>query len=98
MQQPRRVRWHLSAKLREILDPPSGVVPGTCADGAHASRALSEYDGDFANPESILHPFPAESGSVMEQGVPVTTLEEALREFSEEDAARLREQLNPPPQ
>jgi hypothetical protein len=54
------------------------------------------YDVDNQPPGSMLHPHPAKAGSIMEQGVPVEVLDKAPREFSDEDAARLRDKLNPP--
>ncbi|MCP3994319.1 MAG: RHS repeat-associated core domain-containing protein, partial [bacterium] len=79
---------------------PTGDVTQLINTGAHeaghASRALRLYDNDNRVPRSILHPYPAEAGSIMEQGVSVNDLQKALREFSKKDAAMLRKELNPP--
>ncbi len=70
------------------------LVNVTSHEVAHGSQALPAYDADAAQPGSILHPYPADPGTTMETGVTPEELAEEVREFSEEDAKKLREKLN----
>ena len=72
------------------------VVNVAAHEIGHGSQALPKYKYDAARLGSILNPRGAESGTVMEQGVPAEVLGRELREFSEEDAAALRALLNSP--
>jgi hypothetical protein len=63
-------------------------------EAGHSSRALPQYDGDAFELGSAINPVGAESGTVMEQGAFASELALEIREFSEDDAADLREALN----
>jgi len=71
------------------------LVNTTAHEVAHGTQALPQYDYDGASPGSPLHPEPAEEGTVMETGLTAEPVGEETREFSEGDAAQLRENLNP---
>ncbi len=71
------------------------LVNTTAHEVAHGTQALPQYDYDGASPGSPLHPEPAEEGTVMETGLTAEQVGEETREFSEGDAAQLRENLNP---
>jgi len=69
----------------------------------HGTHAMPEYDKDAAPIGSMLHPNPAEAGSLMEPQVgggdsdlQVGILSSEVREFSDEDAAKLQKTLNDP--
>jgi hypothetical protein len=66
-------------------------------EAGHASRALPKYDADAFPLGSMLNPEGAAPGSVMEQGMSAEVLGAEVREFSEEDAEKLRKALNDPP-
>ncbi len=66
-------------------------------EAGHATRALTQYDNDQFSTGTFINPEGAEPGSVMEQGVSAEGRGAELREFSEEDAEKLRKALNDPP-
>ncbi len=78
------------------------LINVTSHEVGHGTGALPQYDADSAPKGSLLHPRPAEAGTVMETQVSgdqeraVAILSEEVREFSQEDAAQLRVQLNDP--
>ncbi|MCP4603649.1 MAG: hypothetical protein GY847_24555 [Proteobacteria bacterium] len=72
------------------------LVNVTTHEIGHGTLALPDYANDCFAVGSPLYPENAESGTIMEQGVPIPILSEEIREFSEEDAGNLRAALNEP--
>jgi RHS repeat-associated protein len=70
----------------------------TAHEIGHASGALPQYGAHSLGIGSILNPLSAqpEAGTIMEFDVPADVFGVEVREFSEEDAEKLRMQLNAP--
>ncbi|NJN65156.1 MAG: RHS repeat-associated core domain-containing protein [Acidobacteria bacterium] len=70
------------------------LINTTAHEVGHGTQGLPLYDADSAQPFTILHPKPAEPGSIMETNLTVAQLSTKVREFSEDDATKLRRHLN----
>lgn len=70
------------------------LINVTSHEVGHTTGALPKYDNDGFPLGTQINPEGAQAGTIMEQGVPPEILGIRVRAFSEEDAERLREELN----
>ncbi len=74
------------------------LINSTSHGIGHGTGALPKYIKDAAPVGSVLNPLgnQAAPGSIMETNVEAGILGQSIRDFSEEDAEKLRNEINPP--